>query len=278
VSRRLAAIDMATIAYMACASLAYALRWPKGRPFPWLVLAAHAALAGLAAVAPRLRARGGGASFLGDLYPLLAVFGLYREIGFLNTAAGAVYDDAVLRWEALVFGGQPSLAWIRAWPWPALSWPLHLGYLSYYLLLAAPPAVWLSGRREGARQVVALTMTAFYLCYVVFLFFPVAGPRYLFPRADNPATRLPIVALIHRLLAGGSSWGTAFPSSHVAAGLTVALATFRACRPLGVALLPLALLLSLGTVYGQFHYALDALAGAAVAGVVYAFRRRLAGP
>jgi membrane-associated phospholipid phosphatase len=274
----LAAIDVATLLYMACASLAFVLRWPPGRPFPWFVLAAHAAFAGLAAAAPRLRARAGAAGFLGDLYPLLAVFGLYREIGLLNTAAGAVHDDAVLRWEALVFRGQPSLAWIRAWPWPALSWLLHAGYLSYYALLAAPLAVWLSGRREGARQVVALTMTAFYLCYAVFLAFPVAGPRYLFPGADNAATRQPIVALVHRLLEGGSSWGTAFPSSHVAAGLTVALATCRAWRPLGVALLPLALLLSLGTVYGQFHYALDALAGAAVAGAVHAFRRPLAGP
>jgi len=48
----------------------------------------------------------------------------------------------------------------------------------------------------------------------------------------------------------------------------------RTLRPLGVVLVPLALLLSLGTVYGQLHYAVDALAGAAVGLCVDGLGRR----
>jgi membrane-associated phospholipid phosphatase len=71
-----------------------------------------------------------------------------------------------------------------------------------------------------------------------------------------------------------SAWGTAFPSSHVAAALVAAGCAWRALRPLGMTLVPLALLMSLATVYGQFHYAVDALAGAALAAVVLFAGRR----
>ena len=92
-----------------------------------------------------------------------------------------------------------------------------------------------------------------------------AGPRYAFPPAHNAATSVPVAVFAHRLLEGGSAWGTAFPSSHVAAALVAACCAWRALRPLGLALLPLSLLLSLATVYGQLHYAVDALAGGALA-------------
>ena len=119
-------------------------------------------------------------------------------------------------------------------------------------------------------------MLSFYVCYTIFLLFPVAGPRYLFPPAQNPATATPIALFTRELLEAASSRGTAFPSSHVAAALVASLSALREWRPLGATLLPLAMLLALGTVYGQFHYAVDALAGAAVAAVVMLGARRAA--
>ena len=96
---------------------------------------------------------------------------------------------------------------------------MHGAYLSYYaILVAAPLGMWWSGRFGAARETLLLIMVTFYACYTIFLIFPVAGPRYVFPPPRNAATEL-----------------------------------------------PLAVLLSLGTVYGQFHYAVDALAGAGVA-------------
>jgi membrane-associated phospholipid phosphatase len=108
-------------------------------------------------------------------------------------------------------------------------------------------------------------MSTFYVCYSIFFLFPVAGPRYLFPPAENAATAVPVAALTHRLLEAGSAWGTAFPSSHVAAALVGATCAWRGFRPLGAVLLPAAVLLTLATVYGQFHYAVDSLGGAALA-------------
>ena len=128
---------------------------------------------------------------------------------------------------------------------------MHAAYLSYYgILVAAPLGLWLAGRRAAARATLLLTMTTFYLCYTIFLAFPVAGPRYLLAPARNAATAVPVAAFTHRLLEGGSAWGTAFPSSHVAAALVAACCAWRGWRPLGMALVPLSLLLSLATVYG----------------------------
>jgi membrane-associated phospholipid phosphatase len=151
---------------------------------------------------------------------------------------------------------------------------MHAAYLSYYpILVGAPSVFWLTGRRAAARRALLLMMSTFYVCYTIFLIFPVAGPRYLFPLADNAATAAPLAAFTHRLLSAGSAWGTAFPSSHVAVAVVAAWCAWRALKPLGALLLPAALLLALGTVYGQFHYAVDAVAGVVLGVLVLVLAR-----
>ncbi len=272
------ALDRFTIVFAALFSLAVVLRWPGGRPFPAALVLFPAALVLAALAAPRLRRRGGVAQFVGDFYALILAVFMYTAIGVLNRAAGVSHDLLVQRWEQALFRGQPSFEWIRAQPWPWLSWPLHAAYLSYYLILAgAPLGLLVSGRRQAAREAATLIMCAFYVCYSAFAFFPVAGPRYVFPLAHNAATATLPARLTQQLLNSASAWGTAFPSSHVAAALVASLAAWRGWRPLGAVLIPAAVLLALGTVYGQFHYAVDAIAGALVAAGIQVARRRILG-
>ena len=263
----LAPIDRATLAYLGVA-LAFNLAYGPREPPSSLLLPGALVMAALVAgfLAPRARRAGRLGRLLAEFYPLLLIVGLYTQVGLVNTARGVSYDPLVIGWETALFSGQPSLAWIRVFPSPAWSTLMHGAYLSYYaILVAAPLGMWWSGRFGAARETLLLIMVTFYACYAIFLIFPVAGPRYVFPLPRNAATEVPLAVLTHRLLEGGSAWGTAFPSSHVAAGLVSALAASRHLRPLGWVLLPLVVLLSLGTVYGQFHYAVDALAGAGVA-------------
>ncbi|HUG55328.1 MAG TPA: phosphatase PAP2 family protein [Vicinamibacteria bacterium] len=269
--RGLAVIDVATLGYAAFAS---AVILARRAPHAGALVAAHAGLAVAALAAPRLRRGGAAAACIGEFHPLLALAGLYTAIGLVN-AGGPSHDGAVQRWEEALFGGQPARDWIRAWPVPALSWTLHVAYLSYYAIVAAAPlALWVTGRRDGARRVAVSLALAFYSCYAVFLIFPVAGPRYLLSPADNAASRVLPARLAHHLLEQAAAWGTAFPSSHVAAALVAAVAAFREWRPLGGVLVPAAGLLTVATVYGQFHYAADALAGVLVAAAVLIFERR----
>jgi membrane-associated phospholipid phosphatase len=270
----LAPLDRWTLGYLAVTSTALSWRWNAGLPHRELLALVHLLLGGLVFLAPRARAQGGFGGLLGEFYPLIVVTALYTELGLLNTAAGVSHDALVQAWEEALFGGQPSLDWIRAQPWPALAWPLHVGYLSYYfILVVAPLGLWITGRRDAARRTLLLEMASLYICYSIFLVFPVAGPRYLFPLARNAATETAIAVFTQKLLNTGSAWGTAFPSSHVAVALVCAVSAWWEWRALGAVLLPLAVLLTLGTVYGQFHYAVDALAGAVVAGAILAVAR-----
>src|SRR5207237_8153610 len=109
-------------------------------------------------------------------------------------------------------------------------------------------------------------MITCHLCYVVSLSFPVAGPRYAFDLAHNAATDVWPARATQWLLDRGDSWGAAFPSSHVAAAVVAAVCALRYWRRLGLVLAPFTIGLVLSVVYGQFHYAEDAVAALVVAG------------
>ncbi len=278
---RLDGIDAWTLAYAGVVTAVLITRWPLPTPGAGLLPIAHAALLLLALSAARRRHTTGAAlwALLADFYPLLLTSILYTEVGLLNALAGQSHDALVQGWESFVFGAQPSRDWIRACPWTWLSWPFHLGYLSYYILVPGPALVlWLRGRRPEARRVILLVAATFFVCYTVFLLFPVAGPRYTFPLATNAATAIAPAVFAQRLLNAGAAWGTAFPSSHVAVALVSTIRGGISSRSLGLVFVPLALLLTLGTVYGQFHYGVDALGGALMAAIVLLVDRRLGMP
>jgi membrane-associated phospholipid phosphatase len=66
---------------------------------------------------------------------------------------------------------------------------------------------------------------------------------------------------VYATLASGSSYGAAFPSYHVAATVTAAIASYRGSRRLGLLLVVPTVLLTVGVVYCQMHYGVDAVAG-----------------
>jgi hypothetical protein len=278
-ARRLsgAPIDRWTLGYAVTIAAVLVWRVPAARLPAFLLV--QGVLAALALLVPRAREAGPVGRFVGAWYPLLIVTALYTEIGLINLCDGWVYDRFVLGWERALFGFQPARDWIRWSPSVWLSWILHLGYLSYYpIVIAAPLALWVAGRRAAMERVVMTIMVTFYLCYTAFVVFPVVGPRHVFPAADNAATQTAIARLTARLLDQTAAWGAAFPSSHVAVSVAATAAALREWRALGLTLVLPTTLLTLGSVYGQFHYAVDALAGvgvglAVVAGTRLVWRR-----
>ena len=263
-------IDIATGAYVAIATgaLLLAFRGDGVPGWPWL-LSAHALLVALVLLAPRARESGPVGRFVADWYPMLLLPALYDEIGILTLSAGFQNDLLIQRLETWVFGSQISYRWIRESPNVVLSWALHSCYLAYYpILYAAPLGLWMSNRRDASRHMIFAVMATFYLCYVVFLFFPVAGPRYAFDGAHNAATQVGPARFAAWLLDRGDSWGAAFPSSHVAASVVATGMALRYWRTLGLVLVPFTVGLILSVVYGQFHYAIDALTGLVVAALM----------
>lgn len=239
------------------------VRAPEMPGWEWL-LVAQGLLIGLIGLMtwPRLGRTG---RVLREVFPLLLLPALYAELDVLNFPDRGTHDMLIQGWEAALFGGQPSRDWWRAYPSPSWSLLLHGAYLTYYLILAVPP-VWLILRRDtlGLRRFLLAVMASFVVCYVFFIFAPVAGPYYEFPRPSGAFVDNITARLVYDALGSGSSYGAAFPSSHVAATVAALAASWRASRRLGLILLVPTLLLTISVVYCQMHYAVDAIAGLAI--------------
>jgi membrane-associated phospholipid phosphatase len=199
-----------------------------------------------------------------DWLPLALGPFLYIELRWLIEGAGRPHADTLVQgWEHTFFPGNPAATWAPSMPVGWLSEALHFAYASYYLLVYVPPAILYLRRRREAFASTMLALTLVYgICFATYLILPVDGPRFLFGPAAAPDG--PIRSFVLRLLQAGSSRGTAFPSSHVAASVVASMCAMHYQRPVGVVVALLTVGLALGTVYGGFHYAVDAVAGGIV--------------
>lgn len=234
----------------------------------WL-LAAHALFGTLLFLFTRLDPEHKIGQLLRDAYPLALIPALYTEIGVLSEQLGRqailAHDAVVQAWEAAMFGGQPAYDWIRNSPSVFWSTVLHLAYFSYYPIVFLGPVLLLArGERKRARKVLFTIVLVFVVCYVVFVLYPVAGPNWVWEHPTGPVREVWSARLVYTVLAGGSSIGAAFPSSHVAATTAATLALWYQWRGLALVFLAPAIMLVVGTVYCQMHYAIDALTGLAV--------------
>lgn len=195
---------------------------------------------------------------------------LYVELRWLIIGAARAHQDVLVAgWEHIAFPTDPSRNLAQTWPSAPLSELLHAAYLSYYALIFVPPALlWLRGRRSAFSSTLLALTVVYALCFTIYVVFPVDGPRFLHGPANAPNG--PVRALVVALLESGSSRGTAFPSSHVAASLVASVCALRFQRPLGVVIGLLTAGVSLGAVYGGYHYAIDIVAGLVTGAVALA--------
>lgn len=237
------------------------LAWRAVATGGWAPLAAHGVAVGVVALALTWDGHSQMAQGLRDWTPLALGPFLYIELRWIIEAVGRSHMDArVAGWESALFPSDPSHSLALRWPSIALSEFLHLCYVSYYALVYVPPALlWLRGRHRAFAETVLALVTVYAVCFLAYAVFPVDGPRFLHGPSLAPAG--PIRAMVVRLLESGSSRGTAFPSSHVAASVVAALCALRWQRIVGLVVTVLTLGLAVGAVYGGYHYGVDVLAG-----------------
>lgn len=261
-------VDRVILAYVGIVTLVALVRLPE-HSGAGSVLPANALVVALVFLVnrPGLGHLGRG---LAEIYPLFILLALYGALDLLAAHGGvATHDTTVQRWEAAIFGGQVSREWWQRAPSEFWSTLLHADYFCYYLVVPAGPLYFLwKGDRDNLRRVVLALMITFAACYLVFIFFPVAGPYYEFPRPaaaflDNGPARL-----VYGVLSRGSAYGAAFPSSHVAGMITATAVSAMGSRKLGLILGVPTALLTVGVVYCQMHYGVDVVAGVLVAAAV----------
>lgn len=209
--------------------------------------------------------------FLRDAYPLLLLELWYQETALLSRAFTISYHDGLVqRWDMWVFGRHWNAELAALVPSAFVSEFLHGCYLLYIACIPALGITLYASRRYEAFRVFATTVMATFLtCYLCFVFLPVMGPYYAMARPAVQSFGV-FPPLVYAMLASAASFGAAFPSSHVAGSVVVAFLAWRFERRLFPFLAVLALGIAVGTVYGGFHYAIDALAGLLV-GVIFAF-------
>ena len=214
-----------------------------------------------------------------DMFPGLLLLVAYRESGLLLTANPAHHLDYVfVRWDRALLQSHFVQAVLQAGaPW--LEHYLELAYLLCYpLVLLGVAAIHFVSRGRGESAAKgqgamddfwAVVLLATLFCYAVYPFVPLTPPRVLF--GDVPGPR--VAPLLRKwnfwLLDHYSVQACLFPSGHVAAVTAVALAVRKRARRLGALFLFLAASVALATVYGRYHYAADAVAGALVGIAAY---------
>jgi membrane-associated phospholipid phosphatase len=211
-----------------------------------------------------------------EIYPLLLVVPIYSSLDLLNGIGQIrVHDDLVRHWERLLFGAEVSRVWWQQHGSRFWSVVFHASYFSYYIIIPLPLAWFaLTGDLVSLRRSVLIIFSTFLVCYVCFLLFPVAGPYYEFARPATWFINNGPARLVYGTLSTGSSYGAAFPSSHVAATVAAAVAGWLGSRKLGIILTIPTILLTIGVVYCQMHYAVDALAGVLVGFLMAGLFRR----
>jgi len=260
---KLSSTDKLLAGYLGFVTVLAAARGLLDRPTGWWLLAAHLLFWGLLALFARLRDGDRVGQWIHVLYPLLLLIPLYWEIGVFGWTYGVdrglAHDLLVQRWEGAIFGGQVSYDWIRRYPSVFWSGLFHLAYFAYYpIIISGPVLLVIHGRRDAARGGLFPMMIAFVACYVVFLLYPVGGPYYAFDQPTGPVREVWSARLVYRLLEGGSSFGAAFPSSHVAVTVSTTCALWHYWRALARWVTVPCVLLTVGTVYCQMHYGIDA--------------------
>jgi len=207
------------------------------------------------------------------LLPVLIQAGLYALVGAVN-ARRVMHDDALLRVESSWFG-DPSRAWARQWPDTTVSTVLHACYLAYYAILLVPYArLALRQEKSAWRMTFRAHMVTLLIGVVIFLLWPVEGPRFRAPIGRDvlpDATHL----FTNTLLATFSARGTAFPSSHVSIAVAHLLVAWTTQRALALMMAPVVLGMAIGAVYGGFHYLSDVLAGALLGVLCVLLLRRI---
>jgi len=217
-------------------------------------------------------------------------------------------DHIFVAYEQQLFGCQPSLLFSKHWPSPVVSELVELGYSSYYFIIGGVLLWFFCRLYHQFERATFVVLASFFIYYTVYLFLPVVGPQYYFAAVgldeiarghfpdlghyfmnNQDCLSIPGVksGLFHRLVQlahdAGERPTAAFPSSHVGVSTILMLLSWQqVSQPKGTtwlarvlahrlfwALMPLFLLLCLGTVYIYAHYAIDVIGGLASAVALY---------
>jgi len=200
--------------------------------------------------------------FIRNFYPLALLGYFYPETDYLNNIFFSNLDPFVANLEVTIFGGHPSIWFSQYIPWKWFNELMNFGYFSYYFLIfIVCYTIYLDSFENFSRAIFIICMS-FFMYYILFILFPVAGPQFYLTPPDNqiPNAYLfsKLIKIVHNMGEGPTA---AFPSSHVGIVLILLYLANKFASKLLKWLIPVSILLILSTVYIKAHYVVDVIAG-----------------
>ncbi|MGH9658463.1 MAG: phosphatase PAP2 family protein, partial [Bryobacteraceae bacterium] len=204
-----------------------------------------------------------------DWFPLPLLLLAYRQMGWLAPSSHTFeLERRWIVWDRLLLRDMGLRAAIESLG-PLLPSVLEMSYLLVYAIPAGCLAtLYILGRRDRVDALWVTLLLGTLLAYAQFPFWPSEPPRVVFPGEDAPAIDTLFRRLNWQLLGGYGIHTSVFPSAHVSSAFAASFAMRRALperRGVSRFLAALAVSIAIATVYGRYHYAVDAVAGFAVA-------------
>lgn len=263
------AADRIMIAYLAAIGVLVA--WFRDRvPGAGEILTWHAVGIAVLVGAARWPDRSGALRWFRRLYPILYIAACYREMSLLiRSLRGIDYDAAMAHWDIVLCGERPAIL-LSAIQTPWLTETLQIIY-SLFLPAVVIGAVLLARRKQWdeLRYYTFLITLGFLVSYVGYLLVPVRGPRFHLPPETPPLQGL----WFYDKLRSGLDWLESahydcFPSGHVQLTMMAGWLNRKQFPVLFLIFFPYTLAVAFATVYLQYHYTIDVIAGALVAVVL----------
>jgi membrane-associated phospholipid phosphatase len=194
-----------------------------------------------------------------DWAPLAYISLGYYISGWLFAVPSARLEAWLLAWDCRIFG-DPTTRFAH-WPhWLAAY--LSIVYTFCFLLLPAGlVALIVGGHGDRADHYWTMVAAADLGAFAPLVAFQTRPPW----QVERPAVvAAPTAHALASLLVRNATIGVnTFPSGHVAVSIAIGLAVVAVMPATGAVLLVLALSIAVACVVGRFHYAVDAVAGAA---------------
>jgi membrane-associated phospholipid phosphatase len=211
--------------------------------------------------------------------PLALMLLAYKEMGWLAPASHDHHlEQSWIVWDRLLLT-RWGLRNIIESAGPLFPTILELCYVLVYALPAfSMTMLYVYRKSRDAEYLLVIYLLGLFLSYVQFPYWPSEPPRIVFPGEDASALDTLLRRFNHWILGGYGIHTSVFPSAHVSGAFAAAFALKHVLgeRPwLYRAVFVYATLVAIATVYGRYHFAVDAVAGVAVGTVAAALGRRL---
>jgi membrane-associated phospholipid phosphatase len=210
-----------------------------------------------------------------DWFPQALMILAYKQMGwFAPQTHTNRFEHKWIVWDRVLLNDMHGRALIE-YAGPMLPSLLEF---CYALVYAVPPVtmlvIYAAGLRRRADTLLTIYLLGLFLCYAQFPFWPSEPPRAVFPGQDMP-TVLTALRSFNLWLVGSYGIHTSvFPSAHVSGAFAAACAIAHLLperRLIVLVYFSYAILVAVATVYGRYHYAVDAVAGMVIGLLAFPF-------